>query len=377
MMKIVYVVYHDLNKEARSMEMLKCLETIGKVHLVSYVTPDNSDDVDVNLVDKKSPIALFLFLKLAKKVLLRVSPDIIVLHDSDCSVLLPFIKKKLPNSTLVYDSSELYIRGDFSNNRKLFGNDGFLIWVKQKITKFRSKYEKKYLKYADLVFAANVERANIMKDYFELSETPSIFDNIHRIDDCYDEKVCTEKYAQFFENDSFNILFAGGISEERKTFDYIKAFSRVDKNVKLNIVGSASSVALKQYKCLIKELDIEDKVQYWGFVTRAELRYLMQKSHASVVIFDMDSYNTLYCESGKCYESLFEGTPILASENPPLKRLCEKNMIGVSDNNYDEGILRLMENYSDYVESVTEYVRSIDYDGRINRLAQQIKSKVK
>lgn len=375
--KIVFAVYHNVNSEARSMEFLKCCTQIGDVDLVSYAIPAGVDGVKTHIINKKSQFALFSFLNMIMKTIKEVKPDVVVLHDNDCSAVIPKIRKKYPNIKIVYDSSELYISdGKFSKTKKgVFGANGFAIWLKSKLTRFRKVCEKKYLKMADLVFAANIERAKIMKEYFCLETVPSVFDNIHRIDDEYDEVLCREKFGNIFQSEKFNVLFGGGISEERKTFDYIESFLKLDDRFNLVIVGSASDVALKKYENIINTNEVKN-INYIGFISRAELKYCMQQSQASVVVFDKDSYNTLYCASGKCYESLFENVPILASENPPLKRLCEEDKIGVSNDNYSEAIVELYNNYDYYKTNVKEYLKTIDYDNRISRLKKELQEKV-
>ena len=101
------------------------------------------------------------------------------------------------------------------------------------------------------------------------------------------------------------------------------------------------------------------------------------ESQASVVLFDKNSINTKFCASGKCYESLFVKTPILASENPPLKRLCEQEGIGVSNDNFYEGIKTLENNYDYYVKNVENYLLKLDYDNRLKVLEKQILSVIK
>ena len=196
-----------------------------------------------------------------------------------------------------------------------------------------------------------------------------------RIDDAYNRQECEEKLDKFFKDDCFNILFAGGIGAERHTYDYIRGVS--DAKVKCNLViaGSASELAVEQYKALVEELGMEN-VCYVGMLTRAQLRYCMQKSQASVVVFDKKSYNTIYCASGKCYESLFEGVPILASENPPLKRLCEEHGVGVSDDNFARGIETLYENYEEACAAVRAYVSDLAYEQRVDTLAHEIERAV-
>lgn len=374
MKKIVYAVYHDINKEERSRELLNCCRKLGKVDLITYEVPKGVKDISVHIINKTSVIALFLFIYTIKKVISTVKPDYVVLHDNDCSVIIPFLKKKYPAVKIIYDSSELYIKKNPGQTKKVgWKSDGFMIWIKQKITSFRSKYEKKYLKYADVVIAANLERAKIMKDYFQLDKIPIIFDNIHKIEDEYDEAACEVKFSNIIEKNGFNILFGGGISEERKTFDYIQAIDKLDARFNLIIAGSASIKAKKKYDVLLSKCK-RDRIHYVGFVSRAELRYLMQKCQASVVLFDKDSYNTLYCASGKCYESLFEDTPILASENPPLKRLCDIEKIGVSNDNYEQGIIQLSSNYDYYVKNVKRYVYNLQYEYRVANLVKEIKN---
>ncbi|MDF2544130.1 MAG: glycosyl transferase group 1 [Herbinix sp.] len=375
MRKIVYAVYHDCNKEARSMELLHCCRRMGHVDFVSYAVPQNVNDINMHFVDKQSPFALFKFLYLAKDTIRKVNPDWVVLHDNDCAALLPFIKKNYPNTKIIYDSSELFIQMEGSKKAPFFGNDGIVVWLKKQLTVFREKYERRYLKYADVVIAANLERAKIMEKYFGLDSLPLIFDNIHKIGDIPDNKECQKKFEVALKKDRFNILFGGGISEERKTFDYIRSFKQLSEKFNLVIVGSASPLARKRYIELTQGLD-GDRIHYLGFISRAELRYCMMNCQASVVVFDKDSYNTLYCASGKCFESLFEGVPILASENPPLKRLCDENKIGVSNDDYAAGAIQLESNYEFYSKSVRKYIDSIHYQERLDNLIKVIEETV-
>lgn len=374
MRKIVYAVYHNCNKEERSKELLMLCKKLGEVHFVSYAKPDGVDGIKVSLIDKSSPFALFNFLKTAKKVIKKENPDVVVLHDNDCSALIPFVRKKFPNTKIVYDSSELYI--DEGLTKKKNKGNGIKIKLKAKLTSFRKKCEKKYLKDADVVIAANEERAEIMQRYFGLREMPIVFDNMHRIDLEYDKAECDKKFGHAFDDGKFNILFAGGINEERETFAYIEAFAKVADGCRLIIVGAASPVARARYEKMLDELGL-DGVVYLGFITRAELRYCMTRSSASVVIFDKDSYNTKYCASGKCYESLFEGVPILASENPPLKRLCQTYNIGISNDRFDEAITALKDNYEFYRRGVEAYVGGLSYESRVDELAASIERKLK
>ena len=86
-MKILLALYHDCNKEERSMELINCCVRLGHLHLVSYAAPADCDNENItcHLVDKSSPIALLHFIKLIKRTAKIEKPDIVFLHDSDCS----------------------------------------------------------------------------------------------------------------------------------------------------------------------------------------------------------------------------------------------------------------------------------------------------
>ena len=244
--------------------------------------------------------------------------------------------------------------------------------MKQKLTSFRKSYEKRYLNRCDVVIAANDERAVIMKDFFKLNRLPIIFDNMHKIEDEIDFMDCNRRFQGIIkDNNHFNIVFAGGISPERKTIEYIKSVMSLGKRYNLIIAGSATQKAKKEFK-QVKSRDVNNQIHYVGFISRAELRYLFKMCQASVIIFDKYSLNTLYCASGKLYESIFEFTPILTSENPPLRRLCEVNNIGVSNDNYGDGILMLDQNYDVYKKSLFDYVKKLKYEDRIESLKNMI-----
>jgi hypothetical protein len=357
-MKILFVVYHDLNIEARSKETLEALKKLGDVSLVTFAIPSNEETVDINVsfYSKFLPgIRYLLFLSKAKRVMRKVKPDMIVLHD--CSLLIPYIKNKFPKSIIVYDQSELYI------DRKPKSIKGLVL-------KMIDKIDKKYIKYSDITISANKERAEIMKGYYDLNKQPIVFDNMHRIDDEYNVGELDEKYGKYFKFDSFYIVYAGGIHERRKTYELIRAVGTLGHKYRLIIAGSAPE-GLSKFNRVLNENNFEN-INYVGFIPRSEWKYLLNKANISVVAFAMDVVNNIYCASGKMYESLFEGTPILTSENPPLKRICSEFSVGVSRSSFTEGILELESKFKFFKKNSLNFKNLVDYEGRIERLANEI-----
>jgi glycosyltransferase involved in cell wall biosynthesis len=363
MIKVMFIVYHDIKTEARSQEILECAKKLGKTVFVSYSKPfDNFDCKCIQTGNGKRNY--FNFIRGSIKAIKVENPDIIILHDNYTAAILRWLYKHRKNTYVIYDSSELHIHVKPTT-------------LKTRIAIHMSYFEKKYLKYADIVIAANNERATIMKDYFKLKETPIIFDNMHKIVDNYDATECAEKYRNLLMDtkSKFHIVYAGGIDERRLTFQLVEAVGKLGQEYQLTVIGSATLEVKERFNGFVEKMGYKN-IGYYGIVSRAELRYLIQNAHASVSAFVQNTANNKYCASGKLYESIFEGVPVITSDNPPLKKICDTYNIGVSGSSFEESILQLRNNYDFYKECVQNYIAILDYDLRVENLSKSILSKL-
>ena len=358
-MKTLLIVYHDLYYEVRSEELLKLLKLYGEVVLVSYA---NYNDAKVKCIcNPKGEKGILTFLRNSLHAIKVEKPDMILLHDDYPMILVPYIKHHLPESIIIHDSSELRLI-----NEKKDGSG-----IKSVVAKYFRYFEKWYTKKVDVVIAANDERAEIMKEYCDLKRKPIVYGNIHKIECEYDADECEKKFEGYFDDSSFVALYAGGIAEKRLTYTMVRQIGALSENYKLLIVGSVENGGEAKLEHIISNNNIKN-VFYLGFVTRAELKYLFEKSHVSISAFAFDTVNNINCASGKAYEGLFLGKPLLAGINPPLKRMCEVYGIGESTEDFAAGLQKLEERYDDYIRNVEEYIKKIDFDNRIANLKIEI-----
>lgn len=356
-MKVLFIVYHDLKTEARSAEILECMKMYGPTTLVSYCRAH--DDPDVTMITNRSEKkGYFEFLRNARKAIRDIKPDLIMLHDNFTALLIPYIGGK---SVVLYDSSELILLTEKCTNKR----------IKAKIARIHLLFEKKYLDRANVVIAANEERAEIMKAYYPLKEIPIVFDNMHKIETSYDLAECEQQYGHLFRNNKFTVLYAGGIAEQRMTYPMVEQIGLLGPEFQFIIVGQATPQALDRYNKLLEAKGISN-THYLGFITREQLKYLMEKSSVTVSAFAMDTLNNINCASGKAYEGLFSGKPLLAGINPPLMHLCERYGVGVSTTDYGKGCIELRENYATYVENVRKYIADLHYEDRVRNLKAAI-----
>ena len=360
MRNILFAVFDRFSHDQRALETIQSLSLLGNVTVVSY-------DIEPKLEKVKFIVAgngkknYLDFKRKLKKAYNDVRPDLVFLHDNYTAFFINWIRKRNKKIKIGYDSSELYY------DKLNFNIKG----LKSLLLQYQ---ERKYINMADFILSANVERAMIMKDLYKLSKLPIIWDNVHRIDDKIDSVNC-EKYANIF-NDNKNIIFyCGGIHHNRGTFELIKCIENLGKEYKLVIAGTASEKEKMEFDEVYRKSK-EKNFVYIGFISRAELRYCLKKSKISVSIFDFSCVNHIFCASGKIYESLFENVPILTSLNPPFKRLCTKYGVGISTNDYEEGIRQIINNYEEYIYNVKKYTDTIDYDNRVEKLKNIIRKEL-
>lgn len=350
-MKSMFIAYKNLNISIRTKEMLICTEKISSNNILVSPSKFQDNSLTRSIETKGGYFKYYYFVRESIKCIKKYEPDWIVLNDNQTMIILVWLYLTKKKIIIFYDSAELYI-GWRSGT------------IKEFIAMFMRILEKKYLRYADVVFAANEERAKIMKDYYCLPRKPYVFDNIHRINDEYDLVSCNKKYKNMFENGEFVIAYSGGISHQRMTYMLVDAVGKLGKGFSLIIIGQAEIQEKKRVDKLIAD-NRYGNINYLGFVSLGELRYILSRADVSASMYLQDTINNINCASGKVYEGMFEGTPILTSENPPLMRLCNQYNVGVSNNDFKNGIIQIRSNYSYYFNNVRDYIKSINYDKRI------------
>jgi hypothetical protein len=211
-----------------------------------------------------------------------------------------------------------------------------------------------------------------MKEYYKLKRSPVVYDNVHRIADDVSMNM-ESKYSNYFQDKSvFTLIYAGGISHGRETFKIADSIAALGSGYRLIVVGNATEKSRREFQkrySYCKEIN----VFYFGFISRAELRYLYEKGDVGVSAFAKTSSNNIYCASGKLYECLFLGKPILCSANPPLEDVCSEFGVGIASDDYIRSIKQLKENYKYFQDNAKAFCEKYDYMGRYDRLAMSIK----
>ncbi len=358
MINILIISYGIREYDGRLKELYNTCRTIGKTTLLSCGLEESRNEETIKLKDRKylskSLYLEFLFKALKRVVLARNEVDIILIDNMFASIPGLIIKLLFRKKFLVQDVRELY----FVETSKSYSEKIFVY------------FEAKLMKQSNLVISANSERAHIMRDKYSLKKLPITYENIRVLDGSFDEKELDKKYKGWFTS-KYNILSTGGLSIKRGTDKLILASKKLSDDYKLYIVGSGTDEDKSTIINMIEQNDINNVVLL-DRVPMNELKYIVKKCQIGIVNYHQNDLNNQYCASGKIYEYLAEGLPIVTTENIPLMNFCKSTRTGEADNGFYKGILKVSQNYDFYKEKVAIFLEQFSVEKNNEKLASKI-----
>lgn len=361
-MNILFLSYSIIENDVRTQELLKIMNEIGQVILVSPLISENLDTIKIKehikiKLTKREYMKLknylkFIFLSI-KSALKIKNIDILFVDNYLSAIPALMILKMRKIKFIIQDMRELYL---ISERKGVF-------------KKLLTKSEIKLMEKSDLVIVANKYRANLVKHLYKLKNKPIVFENIRKLNVNYNSNKFNKKYK--FNNEKIRLIYTGGFEIDRKIDKLVEAMKELD-NCELYIVGGGSKKDKNILLNIIKNNNLKN-VYLYEKLPLDELKYLINNSHIGVVTYNDNTFNNKYCAPGKVYEFLFEGLPVITTENPPLKSLCQNSKIGESDNNFIEGIKKIIDNYQFYKENVNKYIKNTSIEENRKKVINEIK----
>ena len=226
---------------------------------------------------------------------------------------------------------------------------------------------------ADILIAANRERAEIMKETFRLSRMPVVYENLRQLEySCEDARARQEsRFAPYIHDGEIRIVSSSGCSLSRGNDVLVKNLGRVDGKCRLFLVGAASAKERSAIEAIVAEQKLKN-VEIFEQLNQDELKYLISVSHIGIVNYHQNDLNNKLCASGKVYEFMYEGIPVVTTTNPPLKRMCDEYRIGYADDGYCDGINRVVADYDRYQADVRRFAAENPVDANNVRLQQDL-----
>lgn len=324
--KILYfTVTNDLNYDQRMIRICNSLQEFGfEVHLVgrkkagSKTLPSQTfQQHRLNCLFSKGPlfyieynIRLFFFL-MSRRM------DGVIAIDLDTILPVLFISK-IKVIPRIYDAHELFCEMKEVVERKWI----YRIWMRiEKLTVPKFKWG-----YTVNRFLSDYFNDKYMRDY-PVVRNMAIYNPI-------DETVLRESF----------ILYQGAVNEGRCFEILIPAMQFVD--ARLVICGTGNFLA--KAKLLVKEYDLESKIEFKGELSPELLRTLTCKARVGITLFEHQSKNNYYSLANRFFDYVQAGTPQLAMNYPAYAELNQIHQVAVlldeaNENTVSVALNRLLE----------------------------------
>lgn len=351
-MKILFISCGNADYDGRLRELLKVCNELGEVSCYSY----GSKELFSGHHLVSSDVSYVHFIKKILKDAGKEEADIIFVDNRRATIPAMLLNRK-KKAILIQDCRELYDPKQFS---ELFNKIGCIA-------------ERRCAGKADIIICANSFRADYMEKHWG-TKRPIVFENVRKLE--YDESSiakAAELVDPYLGEDEIRIVSTYGCSVDRTNDVLVKNINNIEGRIKVFLVGNSGKEDEDTVRKIIKEQGAEDKVVILRQMNQTELKYLISRSHIGVVNYNQKDLNNKYCASGKIYEFLYEGIPVITTTNPPLKKMCEDYHIGEADDEYYRGINLIINDYDLYRTNVNSFINGHDINDNNSMLVNDLK----
>lgn len=355
-------VYNDITTDARVQRAAHALCGEFDVTVLSHDKGKVVQDVDYKNVLLKGWNGNALLLTLgtiwnAYKYIKRERPDYVYAHDYYSSLLCRLVLGHRYCKKVIYDAHELIIP-----------EDGCKMGFRQK---FYYRSEKSIVDKVDLVVCASEERGRIMQQHYHLNSKPTVINNISQLSLSNDDttKGILQSLNTFFAKPGISVVYAGVVTKSRRIGELYDAVSSLAPDFKLLVVGGGDalqelSVRASQNPHLVSA--------FTGSVPYQSLGAILSRCDIGFLYYPVNSLNNTYCASNKIYEYASVGLPMIANENPTVKRILEGFQIGLTTSNFKEGILRIAAESGRYKNKCVVFTLENQWEKEASKLKEAV-----
>lgn len=359
-MNILFLSYGRYEYDGRQRELIKVCKQLGKTYYLTCAGEDYVPAEPEHICFRPAGRGAYLaFIRRAVSLFEELGNiDVVFADNRKATVPALRIKKKHPGVRIIQDARELYLRSE--------------------MTSFTSRvgciFEEKLYKKADVIIAANDYRARRMQQEYALQEKPLVYENLRRLtySPDADPAQLAQRFGDLLTGDGWRIISTSGCSLQRTNDKLVEAMARVQRPCTLFLVGGSTPQEKAAIEEIIRANDLHC-VHILGQLGQNELKYLIDHCHIGIVNYGQYDSNNMYCASGKLYEFLYEGKPVVTTTNPPLLDLCRAWGVGEASDTYADAIDRVTGSYDDYCRRVQQAVQSMCIEDNNQKLVEELK----
>lgn len=359
--KAIMVVMNALDTDARVQRAAAALENLFDLTLIGVgkgCGEPSFNQVILNLNNGNGILRFFDYLNKVKKYLIDNYFDFFYAHDYFSAALVGWVRKRFPKTVIVYDSHEL-----------IFPAKGFSQSIRDA---FFGHYEKKAINDANLVICASNERASLMKEYYKLMELPLIIENISQLPIVEDDfsKELLDNADKIINSPGDILVYAGVLSPGRKIDSLIHIVAeRPDTNL-LIIGGGPDRERLES----IAAEKIAGRFHFTGSVPYKYMGVLLKQCDVGYISYPTDSLNNTYCASNKIYEYASVNLPMIAPDNPTIRKFFVNFSIGVIDSDLGRAFDKVRQSIQTYKKNCEDFTETHQWSQTAKVLTEAVES---
>lgn len=231
---------------------------------------------------------------------------------------------------------------------------------------------KKIVQNSSLVTIPEYNRANILRVWLNLKNTPTVIPNkplyhplVKYIDCDFKDELQNKKI----------ILYQGLIIKERNLDALCEAVSSL---LDYTLVIMGNEYGAEEYKLYLKKK--YPFVYFIDFINPPKHLFITSYAYIGIVTYDYSTLNTIYCAPNKMWEYAGFGIPMIANEIPGLVYSIGKHNAGIclnmdSSKMIKEAIQKISANYEVYSHNAKSFYDSFNVKESINNIINYVLKK--
>ena len=358
MIKILVLVFNDIKTDSRIMRTANTLSECDdfEVEVIGFgdkIASTKYKSVVLNTKYTGGIKRYLAFLCELSKYLKNNHYDYLIANDFYSAV--PVLRHRKKFKKIIYDAHELYIPNALSK----MGLKSYIFY----------RLEKAALRKADGIICAQHERAVIMETHYKLLRTPTVVQNISKLDEC-NKKLPDDlenELNAFFKKNDITIVYAGKVRPDSKVEELLDLLEYNGKPYNVLIVGGGESLDSMKHNALqYKNIN----VFFTGALPFEMMGTVLKQCGIAYMYYPVSDLNNKYCAPNKLYEYASIGLPTVCNENPTIKELYENWGIGVCDSNIIKAIDVCSEKVEEYKQNCYKFNEVFTWDKEKKKLLE-------
>lgn len=270
--------------------------------------------------------------------------DVLHCHDHFMLHIGTRVKKKRPQTVLIYESRELfysypilYFEGNFIN--KLKSKVVRWLWVQR---------EKRNAKHIDFLITVNSSLAEKLKRHFGLKREAIVTRNAGKLKSVSDNKLLRR---HFNISDDKHLIVYAGVNVYPDSFCIRTFLKQVGNDKRFEVIFIASpNVRRKRLEQIVHNAGVTN-VHFYDLVNVESLeQYLAGGDIGLIAAWDKKNLSYWYALDNKMFSYIMAGLPVLSTAQPEYQKVVDQFGVGVcinpeSYNAFLDGLQYLMDNH--------------------------------